>query len=213
MHSFTDSPSDEPAVVDVPPKYRQVEPRAAELFRELLSYWNLTALIQTLELSFESFDGIDPVEIVSRLNAVPGIDPQNIRFRSSDGSKSLFEIQTTRNFTEIVSGLGREFRDRFSVFSASANSIKLRATETKSTELTLIITDVSLSVLVQVESALQKLDGIQSLRRDSFTNRIGTFIIKTFKSPEALGLFLEESFPGLSVTSTTSTSLAVAYGR
>lgn len=193
-------------------KFRTVRGEAAaELFRELMSAWNLASRDKSILFSFENYGQADSKDIAAKLATIPGLNRNSIKAGRFTQEKMEFSAAASVTLAEINSALARVFTDQYRVVSANPDRVDLSLVGAPPT-ITVTINGVSLSELREIESRLRTFDGIRGFKRINYDQNTVRLSVESFKSSEDLGLFLEEALkPRLKTRSLQERSLEMSF--
>ncbi len=193
-------------------KYGLINEKAAELFRELLAYWNRSAFREAYEISFESSETKNAPQLQTRLRQVQAVDTDSLRILDSGKVKLTFSVVITGSLSELLSSLATVFKDQYEILSARPGKVELIAVKDKNSIISLKIRNSTLLFARQIREKLPTSEGIRTVEQGPFSQGELTLSITTARPAEYIGEELERLFGDkIRILDISAKSIAAEY--
>lgn len=187
----------DPAAASRAAKLALLEPRIAELFRELIGYWNQRAFGESYELTFRTNGEPGPLAIERTLGERGGFVADSVVLAGATAGRVVFTATATLSRAEVAQNLAQAFGPALAVSAIRPGAIELEPAGASAVRAVAVtIAGLSLTDTLAVQSALAGVAGVSAVHRQPFAGGKVTLLVTTTLADEALGVAVEAALPG-----------------
>ncbi len=178
------------------------------LFRDMMAYWNETAFGSAWQIMFSSSSSAkeqDTDSLLSCLKRTSGLDAETIKMAGKSKGKVTYTAIATGDLAEIQGALEKLFKGKYNIVKSQPGLIELAAVGASAVgSIAVGITNISVTQADKIERQLKALPEVGGLDEGEFRGGRSLWNIKSSLTARELGLILERTIIGITVSDYSS---------